>query len=202
MAVSSSGVARLSAACAIPRRRHHDGKASQASPWYRRSSAPRNPGAPPRLQCQQAPSLRWPPPPKSPSISMAPSPGGGHPRTPPTKRSQVNCASAAPRQLRWRLGRRQPRRTTSEIVCSGRVLAAGHATTSATTSLYLSSAPRACLAPTGPIGHAPRVLLPFLVLPAPPAAAAPPSPARHGGVATSRATVSRTGGGQNGQDQQ
>ena len=116
------------------RRRHHDGKASQASPWYRRSSAPRNPGAPPRLQCQQAPSLRWPPTPKSPSISMAPSPGGGHPRTPPTKRSQVNRASAAPRQLRWRLGRRQPRRTTSEIVCSGRALAAGHATTSATTS--------------------------------------------------------------------
>ena len=69
-------------------------------------------------------------------------------------------------------------------------------------SLYLSSAPRACLAPTGPIGHALRVLLPFLVLPAPPAAAAPPSPARHGGVATSRATVPRTGGRSNGQDQQ
>ena len=127
------GVAAWSA-CAISRRRHHDGKASQASPWYRRSSAPRNPGAPPRLQCQQAPSLRWPPPPKSPSISMAPSPGGGHPRTPPTKRSQINRAFAAPRQLRWRLGRRQPRRTTAEIVCSGRALAAGHANTSTTTS--------------------------------------------------------------------
>ena len=44
---------------------------------------------------------------------------------------------------------------------------------------------------TSHISHALRVLLPFLVLPAPPRNRCAPSSARCSGVATSRASVSR-----------
>ena len=43
-------------------------------------------------------------------------------------------SSAARGQLRWRQGRRKPRRTTAGSACSGQTLGAGHATTSMTAS--------------------------------------------------------------------
>ena len=55
---------------------------------------------------------------------------------------------------------------------------------------------------TSHISHALRVLLPFLVLPAPPRNRCAPSSARCSGVATSRASVSRALGNKNGQGQQ
>ena len=110
--------------------RQHDRNASGEPPWTWDKTTARNAAAPPRLQREQAPLLRGRIPLKINHNLHGDRPAWEARRTSRKTRSVDTGASAAPGQLRWRQGRRKPRRTAAGSTFSGRTLDAGLETTS------------------------------------------------------------------------